>query len=104
MRNLFLTFLMFLSFVAFGEIRVDTNDGTKMQVRSDNLLKIVSDLKVRGYFSDKVELDKDEIETFVDENSLMTTKEGKKYLIIDADMVERIQFSESNHYHDRNEF
>lgn len=96
MKSVVAFLVLFFSLVANCEIRLGSGNGKDLKIRSEEFSKIISSLKESGYFSQKVELNKDDLFEILDEKTGFITNDGKRYLIIDADLIDKIQFSEMN--------
>ncbi len=98
MKKFLLLFLVVVSFAIQSEIRIITGNSRELQEQSEQLSRVIANLRSSGYFQDKLDLKRDEILDLLDEGSGLITTEGKSYLIIDSELIDKIQFSESKEF------
>ncbi len=104
MKLFTLIILMAITFFSHAEVRFDAGNNLSLEMQGNELSKILGSLKESGYFNGKIDLQRDELLNLLNEESGLITSEGKRYLIIDPDMIERIQFVESSDYVDDSKF
>lgn len=104
MKKIILSFMLFLSFIASSEVRIDTGEASRIQFKSDNLLNLIDSLRNQGFFNGRAEINRADLESVLDHDSSFITREGKRFIILDTEMIESIHFIDSNRYHSDNEF